>query len=223
MIILKTQDLRKTYKEGKILTEVLRGVNLEIEKGKMCAITGASGSGKSTLLHILGTLDTKTQGSIFFNGIDLDTIKASQKASFRNKHLGFIYQFHHLLNDFSAFENIQMPLLIAGKNKKESHDLVFDMLDKIGLKDKAFNRPSELSGGQRQRVAIARALINSPDLILADEPTGNLDKNNAQNVFSLFENLVKDIGSTVIMVTHDESLASHCDVVIKMSDGVVIN
>lgn len=223
MIILKTQDLRKTYKEGKILTEVLRGVNLEIEKGKMCAITGASGSGKSTLLHILGTLDTKTSGSIFFNNIDLDTIKATQRAAFRNKHLGFIYQFHHLLNDFSAFENIQMPLLIAGKSKHECNNLVFDMLDKIGLRDKAFNRPSELSGGQRQRVAIARALINSPDLILADEPTGNLDKNNAHNVFSLFENLVKDIGSTVIMVTHDESLASHCDVVFKMSDGVVIN
>ncbi|SPT69627.1 Lipoprotein-releasing system ATP-binding protein LolD [Anaerobiospirillum thomasii] len=223
MIILKVSDLYKTYKEGKIETPVLRGVNLEIEEKKLCAITGPSGSGKSTLLHILGTLDSKSSGSIYFKEQSLDSLNSAQKARFRNRHLGFIYQFHHLLNDFSALENIMLPLLISGMKKDEAYKKACKMLELVALSDKKDNLPSELSGGQRQRVAIGRALINNPDIILADEPTGNLDESNAHNIFNLFESLVREMGTTVIMVTHDMSLAKRCDVIYKMSDGVVIS
>ncbi len=220
-ILIKINDLTKTYVEGSIRTEVLKGVNLEVPCGKMCAIVGQSGSGKSTLLHILGTLDEATSGEIYYLNTNLNTLKGQKKAVFRNRNIGFIYQFHHLLNDFTVLENIEIPLLIAGSNKTIARNKALQMLDSVKLSHRKNFIPSDLSGGERQRVAIARALINKPALILADEPTGNLDFENAQNVFSLFESLVRESQTTVIMVTHDQELAKRCDIVYKMIDGRV--
>lgn len=220
-ILIKIKDLTKTYVEGSIRTEVLKGVNLEVPAGKMCAIVGQSGSGKSTLLHILGTLDEATSGEIYYLNTNLNTLKGQKKAIFRNRNIGFIYQFHHLLNDFSVLENIEIPLLIAGSSKQIARNKALEMLDNVKLSHRKNFTPSDLSGGERQRVAIARALINKPALILADEPTGNLDFENAYNVFSLFESLVHESQTTVLMVTHDQELAQKCDIMYKMIDGRV--
>ena len=220
-IILKVKDLTRTYVEDKVSTAVLKGINLEIEAGKITAVTGKSGSGKSTLLHILGTLDKPTSGEIIFKGKDLTKLSNDAKASFRNKNLGFIYQFHYLLGDFTALENVMLPNLIGGLSEKEAKKKALEILDRVGLKDRVDFHPGELSGGQRQRVAIARALCHNPDLVLADEPTGNLDAANAASVFELFSSLVKEKKTTVIMVTHDEALASLCDRKVVIKDGVI--
>ena len=220
-IIYKAQNIKKTYVEGKVKTQVLKGVNLEICKDEITAIIGQSGSGKSTLLHILGTLDTPDTGSLEFKGTELLKLSNQKKAQFRNLNLGFVYQFHHLLGDFTALENVMMPLLIANVPVKEAKLKAKEYLQKVGLSHRVNFRPNELSGGERQRVAIARAIVNKPDLILADEPTGNLDAQNAQEVFSLFSHLVKTEHVAVVMVTHDQNLASKCDKIYKMIDGEI--
>ena len=220
-IIYKAQNIKKTYVEGKVKTQVLKGVNLEICKDEITAIIGQSGSGKSTLLHILGTLDTPDTGSLEFKGTELLKLSNQKKAQFRNLNLGFVYQFHHLLGDFTALENVMMPLLIANVPVKEAQLKAKEYLQKVGLSHRVNFRPNELSGGERQRVAIARAIVNKPDLILADEPTGNLDAQNAQEVFSIFSHLVKTEHVAVVMVTHDQNLASKCDKIYKMIDGEI--
>ncbi len=220
-IIYKAQNIKKTYVEGKVKTQVLKGVNLEICKDEITAIIGQSGSGKSTLLHILGTLDTPDAGSLEFKGTELLKLSNQKKAQFRNLNLGFVYQFHHLLGDFTALENVMMPLLIANVPVKEAQLKAKEYLQKVGLSHRVNFRPNELSGGERQRVAIARAIVNKPDLILADEPTGNLDAQNAQEVFSIFSHLVKTEHVAVVMVTHDQNLASKCDKIYKMIDGEI--
>lgn len=222
-IILKVRNLTRTYVENKVSTAVLKGINLDIEAGKITAVTGKSGSGKSTLLHILGTLDKPTSGEIIFKGQALTTLSNDAKAAFRNKNLGFIYQFHYLLGDFTALENVMLPSLIGGSSEKEAKEKALKILEQVGLKDRVDFHPGELSGGQRQRVAIARALCHDPDLILADEPTGNLDAANAASVFELFSSLVKEKKTTVIMVTHDETLATLCDRKVVIKDGVIEN
>ncbi|SKA68032.1 lipoprotein-releasing system ATP-binding protein [Succinivibrio dextrinosolvens DSM 3072] len=220
-IILQAKDITRTYVEGKVNTCVLKKVNLDIYSDEITAIIGKSGSGKSTLLHILGTLDTQTSGDIIFNGQNLSGFSANQKAQFRNKNLGFVYQFHHLLGDFTAMENVMMPLLIGGTDVETATRTAKENLEKVGLSHRLNYRPSELSGGERQRVAIARALAHHPDLILADEPTGNLDAQNAQDIFALFTDLVRKEHIAVVMVTHDNSLAAKCDRVYQMKDGVI--
>ena len=220
-IIYKAQNIKKTYVEGKVKTQVLKGVNLEICKDEITAIIGQSGSGKSTLLHILGTLDTPDTGSLEFKGTELLKLSNQKKAQFRNLNLGFVYQFHHLLGDFTALENVMLPLLIANVPVKEAKLKAKEYLQKVGLSHRVNFRPNELSGGERQRVAIARAIVNKPDLILADEPTGNLDAQNAQEVFSIFSHLVKTEHVAVVMVTHDQNLASKCDKIYKMIDGEI--
>ena len=178
-------------------------------------------SGKSTLLHILGTLDSQSSGEIYFDGIEISKLNAKEKAEFRNKSLGFVYQFHHLLGDFSALENVMMPLLISHMPLKDAQKRACEYLEKVGLSHRLKYKPSEMSGGERQRVAIARALVNHPKLILADEPTGNLDANNAKAIFDLFFSLVRTEHAAVVMVTHDDSLAQKCDRIYKIEDGCV--
>ena len=222
-ILLKGRSIEHSYSEGAIKTPVLKGVNLDIEASKMTAIVGKSGSGKSTLLHILGTLDSPDKGEIYFQDTNILTLSPKEKAIFRNRHLGFVYQFHHLLGDFSALENIMMPLLIDKVSSSLAQKRALTLLERVGLQDYAHKLPSEMSGGERQRVAIARALAYSPELILADEPTGNLDEHNANIIFELFRELVHDEGAAVVMVTHDNSLASKCDNIFEMSNGIIEN
>lgn len=220
-VILEAKNITRSYYEGRIRTDVLKGVNLAIRQNELTAIIGKSGSGKSTLLHILGTLDTPTSGEILFKGDDLCRLSGNKKAQFRNQNLGFVYQFHHLLGDFTALENVMMPLLIGNMDMKKAKATACEYLEKVGLNHRIDYRPSEMSGGERQRVAIARALAGHPDIVLADEPTGNLDAKNAQAVFSLFTDLVKNEHLAVVMVTHDNALANMCDRIYTMKDGII--
>ena len=219
--LLEVTGLTRVYREGSIETSVLRGIDFSLKAHEMTAVVGASGSGKSTLLHILGTLDTPTAGQVLFRGQDLFRLSESALAVFRNRHLGFVYQFHHLLADFSAFENVAMPLLIAGTPRDEINERVTALLERVGLRDRMHHRSSELSGGERQRVAIARAIVNKPDLLLADEPTGNLDHKSAGSVFDLLLELREEAGSAMMIVTHDRDLASRFERVLTMRDGVI--
>ena len=220
-IILKAHNITRSYFEGKVQTDVLKNVNIDIYSDKLTAIIGKSVSGKSTLLHILGTLDTPTSGELIYKGEDLTKFSSNKKAEFRNQNLGFVYQFHHLLGDFSALENVMMPLLIGGISTKEAKERATSYLEKVGLSHRINYKPSEMSGGERQRVAIARALSNKPNIILADEPTGNLDAQNASDIFDLFMDLAKNEHVAVVMVTHDNGLAQKCDLVYQMKDGVI--
>ncbi|KQN42817.1 lipoprotein ABC transporter ATP-binding protein [Serratia sp. Leaf50] len=218
-LLLQCENLCKTYQEGKLKTDVLRDVSFAIKPGEMMAIVGSSGSGKSTLLHLLGGLDSPTAGEVVFKGQSLNAMSSSAKAELRNRQLGFIYQFHHLLPDFTALENVAMPLLI-GKNKaSEVQDKAREMLAAVGLEHRSKHRPSELSGGERQRVAIARALVNSPSLVLADEPTGNLDQKNADSIFELLGELNVRQGTAFLVVTHDLQLANRLSRQLEMRDG----
>ena len=201
--VMELSDIRKTYREGKLKTEVLKGVSLSIPKGALMALVGASGSGKSTLLHIMGTLDRPTSGDVIFEGEKVSSWGESRQAEFRNKKLGFVYQFHHLLREFTALENVMMPEIIGGSGMAEAREKAEAMLERVGLKERMDHRPSELSGGERQRTAIARALVNSPDLVLADEPTGNLDFRAAGSVMDLIEELHGSLGMAFVVVTHD--------------------
>ncbi len=220
-LILHCQDLVKVYQDAAEQVEVLKGVQLDVQKGESIAVVGSSGSGKSTLLHILGTLDKPTSGQVLICSQDVAKLDRKQQAAFRNKHLGFIYQFHHLLMEFTALENVAMPLLIAGVDAKTAQQKAKEMLDKVGLSHRASHKPAKLSGGERQRVAIARAVVAEPDLVLADEPTGNLDKVNAQRIYELLMALQNDLGTSFIVVTHDLELASKLTRTVVLDEGVL--
>ncbi|MEO2279337.1 lipoprotein-releasing ABC transporter ATP-binding protein LolD [Pseudoalteromonas pernae] len=220
-LILHCQDLVKVYQDAAEQVEVLKGVQLDVHKGESIAVVGSSGSGKSTLLHILGTLDKPTSGQVLICSQDVAKLDRKQQAAFRNKHLGFIYQFHHLLMEFTALENVAMPLLIAGVDAKTAQQKAKEMLDKVGLSHRASHKPAKLSGGERQRVAIARAVVTEPDLVLADEPTGNLDKVNAQRIYELLMALQNDLGTSFIVVTHDLELASKLTRTVVLDEGVL--
>jgi len=216
-IVLQLKNINKDYRQGRSTIKVLKDVNLEITKNQMVAIIGASGSGKSTLLHIAGLLDFADSGSVHIDNIPEQKIKNLKYApQIRLENLGFIYQHHHLLGDFTAQENVAMPLLIYGIKKSEALERAEDLLAKLGLGKRLYNLPGELSGGEQQRVAIARALINNPKLILADEPTGNLDPNTAEEVFELFLDRAKNSGTAIIMVTHNTSLAKRMHELYKL-------
>jgi len=217
--LLQCRELCKRYQEGSVQTDVLRNVTFSLQPGELVAIVGSSGSGKSTLLHLLGGLDAPTAGDVVFDGQSLNAMSSSAKASLRNRELGFIYQFHHLLPDFNALENVAMPLLIGKTGKAEAQQRAREMLAAVGLEKRAHHRPSELSGGERQRVSIARALVNRPRLVMADEPTGNLDARNADAIFELLGELNVRQGTAFLVVTHDLHLAKRLSRQMEMRDG----
>ncbi|WP_064602918.1 lipoprotein-releasing ABC transporter ATP-binding protein LolD [Photobacterium sp. J15] len=219
--LLVCHGLRKVYREAQLETEVLKEVGFSINDGELVGIVGASGSGKSTLLHLLGALDTPTDGEVFFKGQKLNAMSANKQAKIRNKDIGFVYQFHHLLADFSAVENVAMPLLIGGVATDKARSQAQSMLEQVGLSHRFEHRPSELSGGERQRVAIARALVNKPALVLADEPTGNLDHKTAHEIYDLMRKLNRESGTAFLVVTHDNELAGKLDRCMHMQDGIL--
>lgn len=220
-LVIECNSLSKTYQDGKNEVEVLKGVNLTLKQGEMLAIVGSSGSGKSTLLHILGTLDQASTGFANIKGVNVSELTRNQQAEFRNEYMGFIYQFHHLLMEFSALENVAMPLLISGKKAPSAQKQALEMLEKVGLGHRAQHKPSELSGGERQRVAIARALVTKPALVLADEPTGNLDKQNAIKIYDLLNELNQQLQTSFVIVTHDLELAEKLGRTVQLDDGVL--
>lgn len=220
--LLYCSDLVKNYQEGNQVTNVLKGVNFSVQEKELVSIVGSSGSGKSTLLHILGALDTPTSGHVTFMDHSLTSMKSAQQAKIRNQHIGFIYQFHHLLADFSAIENVAMPMLIAGKSASEAKTKAMQLLDLVGLSHRGEHRPSELSGGERQRVAIARSIINQPEIVLADEPTGNLDYKTALSIYDLMRELNREHGTAFLIVTHDNELADKMDRKVLMQDGELL-
>lgn len=215
--MIDIKDIKKSF--GSL--QVLRGVNLHIDKGEVISIVGPSGAGKTTLLQLIGALDRPTSGSILFNGRDLASMSDKQLATFRNRQIGFVFQFHQLLPEFTALENIIIPALIAGRSRSEAEKEAMELLGIMGLQERAGHKPSELSGGENQRVAVARALINKPALILADEPSGSLDSKNKEELHKLFFELRARYGQTFLIVTHDEELARTTDRTIRMVDGVV--
>lgn len=216
--MLKAEGLKKSYG----VLPVLKGVNIEIRKGEVVAIVGASGAGKSTLLHILGSLDIPDEGEVKINGTNLFKQNGKSLAEFRNKNLGFVFQFHNLLPEFTALENVMIPALIAKRDSGKIKEKANELLNKLGLSARASHKPSELSGGEQQRVAVARALINSPLLVFADEPSGNLDSKNASELHELFFQLRKDFDQTFVIVTHNQEFASMADRKLEIKDGVML-
>jgi lipoprotein-releasing system ATP-binding protein len=219
---LKLSGIKRGFREGDARLEVLTGVDLEIQPGEIIALTGVSGSGKSTLLHIAGLLEKADSGEISLAGVDVTTLSEAARTQLRARHLGFVYQFHHLLPEFSAEENIMLPGMIAGKARADALARARELLGLVGLEARALHRPSELSGGEQQRVAIARALTNAPSLLLADEPTGNLDPGTAQQVFDLLLTVVKGTGRAALIATHNTELAARMDRTIAIEDGKLI-
>ncbi|MGZ8153581.1 MAG: lipoprotein-releasing ABC transporter ATP-binding protein LolD [Methylovulum sp.] len=219
--ILQCQQLTKRYDQGELHVEVLKGVDLSIAVGERVAIMGASGSGKSTLLHLLGGLEKASSGVVTLDGINLNNVSAIKLAKLRNKSLGFIYQSHHLLGEFTVLENVAMPLLIAGLAVKDARFRAVELLKRVGLGHRVEHKPGELSGGERQRAAVARALINKPSVILADEPTGNLDSKTADQVYRLMLELNEELNVSFLVVTHDHELASRMGKVLHMEDGLI--
>jgi len=216
--MLKATNITRNYNG----LQVLKGVDIFVKKGEIVSIVGSSGAGKSTLLHILGSLDKANSGEIWINNERIDTLKEKELAKFRNKHIGFVFQFHHLLPEFTALENVCIPGWIAGTPKNDLEARALELLKILGLQDRASHKPSELSGGEQQRVAVARALINNPDIVFADEPTGNLDSKHAQELHELFLHLQKTMGQTFLIVTHNEALAKMSDRVVHMKDGYIV-
>jgi len=216
--MIEVQGIHKYYGD----LQVLKGIDLNINSAEVVGITGASGAGKTTLLQILGTLDKPTSGQLFIDGQDVFALKEQKLASFRNQHIGFVFQFHHLLPEFSCFENVCIPGYIGKRPVKEVETKAKELLDYLNMGHRMDHKPSELSGGEQQRVAIARALINHPKIVFADEPSGNLDKDNTEEIHKLFFQLRDDLGHTFVIVTHDEYLASLCDRTIHLEDGKIV-
>ena len=213
------RQLSKSYQQGPITTPVLSHLDLAVKAGELVAIVGSSGCGKSTFLHLAGALDTPSAGEVFINGVNIHQLSEKQRAKFRNQHIGFIYQFHHLMMEFSAQENVAMPLLIRGDSPKDALAQAQVMLEQVGLSHRSHHRPSELSGGERQRVAIARALVTKPSLILADEPTGNLDFDTAEQIYQLLQTLNRTVNTSFVIVTHDLTLAAKMDRQLRLEHG----
>lgn len=220
-MLLEIKDLKKDFKIGTNTIRVLKGVNFSVDNGEIIAVMGRSGSGKSTLLNIMGTLDRPDSGNVVFNDEDVFKYNDRKLADFRNKNIGFVFQFHHLLPEFDAVENVMLPGLITGSNKTKLKTRAIELLTRIGLKDRLYHRSSELSGGEQQRVAFARALINNPRLILADEPSGNLDSESAEMLHKIMWEFVKEYNTAFILVTHDDILAKKADKIIKITDGII--
>ena len=217
--MIQLHDIRKSF--GSL--QVLKGIDLIINQGEIVSIVGPSGAGKTTLLQIIGTLDRADSGRVLFDGVDVSVYNEKQLSAFRNRHIGFVFQFHQLLPEFSAVENVMMPALIAGASMADARRRAMEMLDFLGLIDRATHKPAELSGGEKQRVAVARALVNRPQVILADEPSGSLDTQNKAELHQLFFDLRREMGQTFIIVTHDEELAATTDRTIRLRDGLIVD
>lgn len=209
--VLEAREIHKSFRQGQRELKVLRGINLSLERGKSLAIVGVSGAGKSTLLHILGGLDKPNEGEVLIDGSSLWTMSASQRSAMRNRSMGFVYQFHHLLPEFTALENVSMPLLIRGDSVSAASKTAAELLERVGLGERLDHKPGELSGGERQRAAVARALAGRPRIVLCDEPTGNLDERTADQVYGLMLELNREFGTSILLVTHDRGLASRMD------------